>query len=89
VRLMTGSAAEFIRTLQTAFGSAVDVADHRVTVSIDGVSLIFSLTPAPPLRLGLLELARQTVEIAVGAGSEAAVAELLAKIDRATQRGGG
>lgn len=86
---MSGTPAEFIRALETAFGDAVRVEGRQVSVATPAAGLAFTLSPLPPLRLGRLELPRQEVAVAVVKGEPAAAAELLARIDRATQRGGG
>ena len=59
---------------------------RQVSVATPAAGLAFTLSPLPPLRLGRLELPRQEVAVAVVKGDPAAAAELLARIDRATQR---
>jgi hypothetical protein len=86
---MTGSAAEFSRALRQAFGEAATETGDGVRLVADGASLHFAVTDAPPLRLGALRLERLRVEVRVEAGDLAAAGRLLARADRATQRGGG
>jgi hypothetical protein len=53
------------------------------------VSLHFALIGETPQRVGALQLCTLRTEITVRQGDVQAANELLARIDRATQRGGG
>jgi hypothetical protein len=86
---MTGSAAEFRRALRQAFGEAVDESGAGVRLAVDGVRLRFDIAGEAPLRIGALALERVQVRVSVEAGDPAAAGRLLARVDRATQRGGG
>jgi hypothetical protein len=86
---MTGSAAEFRRAMRHAFGEAATETGGGVRLAADGARLFFAVTAAPPLQLGVLRLERLRVEVRVEAGDLAAAGRLLARVDRATQRGGG
>lgn len=86
---MNCTPAEFCRALRQAFGDAVREDGNAVLLDSGGVLLAFALHGAAPRRIGALQLAVLDVEIAVRRGEAAAVAELLARVDRATLRGGG
>jgi hypothetical protein len=88
-RLMNGTPAEFHDALARAFGPALAEDDSGLLLTADDAQLCFALTPAAPQRIGALYLDFVRVAISVRAGDEAAAARLLAKVDRATQRGGG
>lgn len=86
---MNGTPAEFRRALIQAFGPAVSDAAPGLLLNLDGVQLHFALERQDPQRLGALHLDFVRVAISVRAGDEAAAEGLLARVDRATQRGGG
>ncbi len=86
---MTVTSQEFVHGLETAFPGAVTAAGDWVEVARSGVRLRFTFRSIPPLRLGILSLARIEVEVSVQAGDATAAQALLTEIDRATQRGGG
>lgn len=86
---MNGTPVEFRGALVRAFGPALTEDDSGLLLTADGVQLCFALTRAAPQRIGALHLDFVRVAISVRAGDEAAAARLLAKVDRATQRGGG
>ena len=54
-----------------------------------GVRLHFALQSGKVLKIGALQLASLRVEISVLEGDAAAAKQLLSRVDRATQRGGG
>ncbi len=83
------SPAEFRRTMRYAFGDAVREDATGLRVDADGASLHFALSSEEPRRIGALQLSVLRVEITVRQGGEKAASELLTRIDRATQRGGG
>ncbi len=89
MRLMSSTPEEFCRALLQAFGPAVVETAAGVQLAVDGVQLHFALTREEPHRIGALHLAMLRVEISVLEGDENAAATLLARVDRATQRGGG
>lgn len=89
MRTMTVTADEFRGALQRAFGSALAEVPEGVRLIADGAQLLFVIEAAPSLRLGALDLARLRVEVRTEAGDEASAHRLLARVDRATQRGGG
>jgi hypothetical protein len=89
VRLMNSSVEEFRRALVHAFGAAVSETDSGFLLSNDGVQLHFALTRESERRIGALQLTMLRVEISVQSGDESAAEKLLARVDRATQRGGG
>jgi ribosomal protein S3 len=81
--------AEFRRAMRHAFGDAVSDDAKGLLVDADGATLHFALSSEEARRIGALELSVLRVEITVRQGDEKAASELLARIDRATQRGGG
>jgi hypothetical protein len=85
---MTGSAAEFRRALRQAFGDAATDTEGGIRLTADGARLHFSIGEETPLCLGALRLERLRIEVRIE-GDEAAACCLLARADRATQRGGG
>lgn len=89
MRLMNTTAAEFRRALVQAFGPAVTDTGAGLQLAVDGVQLHFALQRESSHRVGALQLALLRVEISVQRGDETAVANLLARVDRATLRGGG
>ena len=89
MRLMNCSAEEFRRALVQAFGPAVTDTAAGLQLAVDGVQLHFALQHEGSHRVGALQLAMLRVEISVQRGDETAAAALLARIDRATLRGGG
>lgn len=89
VRLMNSSVEEFRRALVQAYGAAVSETASGLLLALDGVQLHFALRQEMPHRIGALQLAMLRVEISVQSGAEAAAEKLLARVDRATQRGGG
>ncbi len=89
VRLMSSTPSEFRRSLVNAFGAAVTADDDGLLVEDENASLYFALSHQKPQRIGALQLCALRVEITVRRGDQAAASGLLARIDRATQRGGG
>ena len=72
-----------------AFVEAVSEDASGVFLSVDGVQLHFALHSERPRNIGALQIAMLRVEIKVRHGDAAAAENLLARVDRATQRGGG
>ena len=86
---MNSTPGEFRRALIQAFGDAVSPTVSGLLLSADGVRLHFALTSQRPTQIGALQIANLHVEISVQHGEAATAQELLARVDRATQRGGG
>ena len=86
---MSSTPAEFRRALVQAFGAAVRDEADGLLLAVADVHLHFALSELPVRRIGALQLARLQVDITVQAGQPAAAGDLLARVDRATQRGGG
>jgi hypothetical protein len=86
---MSSTPAEFRRALVQAFGAAVGDEENGLLLAVADVRLHFALLSLPPRQIGALQLARMQVDISVQTGSTAAAEQLLARVDRATQRGGG
>jgi hypothetical protein len=86
---MSSTPAEFRRALAAAFADAVSGDDAGVLVADGETHLHFALTAEKPQRIGALQLATLRVEITVRKGTDTAASALLARVDRATQRGGG
>jgi hypothetical protein len=86
---MNSTPAEFQRALVKAFGTAVSESADGLLLAVDHVRLNFALSSQSPRKIGALQLAVLRVEISVLDGDAAAAAKLLARVDRATQRGGG
>ena len=89
MRLMNSSVEEFRRALVQACGMAVSETASGLLLALDGVQLHFALTQEMPHQIGALQLAMLRVEVSVLSGDETAAEKLLARVDRATQRGGG
>lgn len=86
---MNSTPEEFRRALLQALGPAVVETAAGVQLAVDGVLLHFALMREDPHRIGALQLTMLRVEISVREGDESAAAALLARVDRATLRGGG
>lgn len=89
MRQMNSSPEEFRRALVQAFGSAVTDDGSGLLLTTSAARLHFKLEREIPRQIGALQLCFLRVEISVLEGSEAAAQDLLARVDRATQRGGG
>ena len=86
---MSSTPAEFQRALTLAFGDAVSTAPGGLLLVEGGVRLHFALQREKALKIGALQLASLRVEISVLEGDAVAAKQLLSRVDRATQRGGG
>lgn len=86
---MSSTPGEFRRAMFTALGAAVSEDGADLVVDEGGVRLRFALRSEEAQRIGALQLNALRVEISVLQGGADAVSALLARIDRATQRGGG
>lgn len=86
---MSSTAGEFQRAMVKAIGAAVTEEGGGLLVVEGNVRLHFALISETPQQVGALQLCALRVVISAQAGDEEAVSSLLARIDRATQRGGG
>lgn len=86
---MSSTPEEFRRALVQAFGDAVSDEQGGLLLSNGGARLHFAIYSETPKRIGALQLALLRVEISVLAGDATSASELLARVDRATLRGGG
>lgn len=89
MRQMNATPEEFRRALVQAFGAAVSDSPDGLLLDMEGVQLHFALTREAAHRIGALQLAMLRVEVSVRQGAGEAATELLARVDRATLRGGG
>lgn len=88
-REMAATEQEFRRVLALAFPQWVSESSGKLLVSRDGAAMEIALAPMPPRVIALLRLPRLDVRIRFVAGSAAQRMALLARMDRAMQRGGG
>jgi ribosomal protein S3 len=86
---MSSTPGEFRRAMFHALGDAVSADGDGLLVSEGEVRLRFALSSVEAARVGALQLNNLRVDISVLQGSAEAASALLARIDRATQRGGG
>jgi hypothetical protein len=86
---MTTTPQELLVSLQTAFPDAIKASPGAIEITEPEASLRYDYESVPALRLGSLALSRLSVSITVLAGTESAVNDLIDRVDRATQRGGG
>ncbi|MEQ1518576.1 MAG: hypothetical protein ABL931_19010 [Usitatibacteraceae bacterium] len=86
---MNSTPEEFRRALEQAFGDAVTADETGLLLSADGAVLHYALSNDEPYRIGMIAIALLRVEISVRGGDEHAANALQARVDRATQRGGG
>ena len=89
-RKVGASAEEFARALHAAHPGGVERIATATWRVVDGdVSLEIVAQPMPPRQLGLFKLPVLDVRYRFVAGDDAARADLIARLDRAMQRGGG
>ena len=86
---MNSTPAEFIRALRLAFGASVCEDATGVLLKAEGVTIHFALISEKSHQIGALQIASLRVEISVREGDQSAAKNLLARVDRATLRGGG
>ena len=86
---MTSSPGEFIGSLKTAFPGAVETGHNTLTVTHGAARVRFDYQVGPAWRIGSLELPSLRLDISILAGDPEAVTDLIDRVDRATQRGGG
>ena len=89
MRQMNSSPAEFIRALRLAFGAAVCEDATGVLLNVEDVTIHFALASETAHQIGALQIDSLRGEISVREGEESAAKSLLARVDRATLRGGG
>lgn len=82
-------AGEFRRSLEMAFPDRVTQQSAVLRVDDGQAALEITLTPQAPRRIAALHLPTLLVEIRFVAGTTVAQRNLLARMDRAMQRGGG
>lgn len=89
-RRVTATVREFERDLRQAWpaveGSAAAL---RFSLQDGAQTLVIDIEPAGVRRLGLFELPQLNARYRFGTGDEAARRALLARLDRAMQKGGG
>ena len=89
-RRVTATAREFERDLRQAWPAVQGSAATRCLSLQDGAqTLVIELESAGVRRLGLFKLPQLIVRYRFGPGEEAARHALLARLDRAMQKGGG
>lgn len=86
---MTATPTEFGNSLRAAFPGEIGEGDGWLEVSRQDVRVRFDYLLLAPLRIGILALPRMEVIVSIEAGQPDAVSELLERVDRFTQRGGG
>ena len=89
-RRVTATAREFERDLRQAWPAvAGGAAARRFSLQEGAQTLVIDIEPAGVRRLGLFELPQLDVRYRFGPGDEATRRALLARLDRAMQKGGG
>lgn len=86
---MNSTPAEFERSLRLAFAEGLTMDASGLLLAVDGVQLHFALRSEKGRRIGALQLPLLRVEVSVRGGSRDGAVKLLARVDRATLRGGG
>jgi type VI protein secretion system component VasA len=86
---MTGSPEAFRQSLRAAFGPQVQSDGAAIEVASSAARIRLTIAGLAPASFGALQLERFSVEISPLEGAPEAVAALLERVDRATQRGGG
>ena len=86
---MNSTPAEFERALRLVFAEGLTVDESGLLLAADGAQLHFALRSEQGRRIGALQLPLLRVEISVRDGSRDGAEKLLARVDRATLRGGG
>ena len=89
-RRVTATAREFERDLRQAWPAVEGAAAAlRFSLQEGAQTLVIDIEPAGVRRLGLFELPQLDVRYRFGPGEEEARRALLARLDRAMQKGGG
>ena len=86
---MTSTPGEFVASLTAAFPAAVEADRNWLVVTHGEARVRFDFQVGNSWRIGSLVLPNLQVNITVLGGQADAVAALLERADRATQRGGG
>lgn len=86
---MTSTPGEFVGSLSAAFPAAVEAGTNWLVVTHGEARVRFDYQVGHSWRIGSLELPSLLVNIIVLDGNSDAVAALVDRVDRATQRGGG
>jgi hypothetical protein len=86
---MTGSPEAFRQALRAALGPMVHIDGAAIEVASPAASIRLTIAGLKPVSFGALQLERFSVEVSPLQGAAEAVAALLERVDRATQRGGG
>ncbi len=89
VREMAATEQEFRRVLEFAFPRDVTERDGKLLVTGEGAAMEIGLTSLPPRVIARLCLPRLVVRIRFTDGAPEQRQALLARMDRAMQRGGG
>lgn len=89
LRDMATTEREFRSGLAFAFPQGVTERDGVLFVAGEGAAMEIVLAPLPPRVIALLRLPRLEVRIRFTAGTPDQRAAMLARMDRAMQRGGG
>lgn len=89
VREMTTTEKEFRHGLLFAFPAGVHERDGQYRVEHEGAAMEIATAPLPPRVIALLRLPRLDVRIRFTAGTVDQQQAMLARMDRAMQRGGG
>ena len=88
-REMSASRGEFLHGLGLAFPGRVAEIGELLRVADGEAAMEIALTPLPDRRIALLRLPNMKVHIRFTAGSRVQQEAMLARMDRAMQRGGG
>ncbi len=89
-RELSATPAEFERDLRKAWpAGVVRESDHRFCVEDGPIRLVIQVEVIGVRKIGLLELPRLAAHYVFSGGDEAARRQLLTRLDRAMQRGGG
>jgi hypothetical protein len=88
-REMSASRAEFLHGLRLAFPQGVEEAGALLKVGDGDTAMAIEIAPLPDRLIALLRLPRIRVAIRFTAGTPEQQRAMLARMDRAMQRGGG
>ena len=88
-REMSASRKEFLHGLGLAFPGRVEESGELLRVDDNEATMEIALTPLPDRSIALLRLPNMKVHIRFTAGSPEKQQAMLARMDRAMQRGGG
>jgi hypothetical protein len=89
MREMTATEKEFRHGLAYAFPQGVAERDGAFHVTHAGAAMEISIAPLPPRVIAALHLPQLHVSIGFTAGTPEQQVKMLARMDRAMQRGGG